>query len=160
MFIQNSQLVQESEQHIKEPRLEIKSWAPEMEDISMNSYISAKELQSYRGRRRWRWCDWISISEYKGLSWWMLSLEPPYRKLRVVRLISSRHKPIKIDPRTTVPANPNRGPVALHRSAEHHRGALGEGPKCVKTSVKPETRQFESIRHRLQPQFRLQMGFL
>lgn len=64
MFIQNSQPVQ----HIKEHLQDIKSLAPEMEDISVNSYISVKELQSNRGRRRWGGCDWISISGYDGLN--------------------------------------------------------------------------------------------
>lgn len=53
----------------------------------------------------------------------MLSLEPTYRNLWVVLLLSSHHKQIKIDPQTTVPPNPNIGRVALHRSAEHRGGA-------------------------------------
>lgn len=58
-----------------------------------------------------------------------------YSNLRVVKLISSCHKPIKIDPRTTVPANPNIGRVALHRSAEHHRGARPDSLSAVSFQV-------------------------
>lgn len=103
--------------------LEMKPWAAETEDISINIHIS--QLRSYRTS-----CNRISISEHPCFDWWMLSLEPVYRNLWVVMLISSHHKQIKIDPRTTVPPNPNIGRVALHRSAEHHRGARLWLPLC------------------------------